>query len=269
MPQTGHYIEPKSVIFAASANAGDREGKLIPPGFYMRLVEDALLELNMDSAFPEGHKDYNSIPENLTFQLPEDCFDVQGVYVFNGDACEISKSHKVWHKKNYFTKGNGYIANDKGDNSGDPYFFSHSTRGQDKSLIRYNNAADSMNKLLFYNVVNKNLMISASCRSVGTKIHVVYASTGGPVIDAPIIPVIFKSAVEDFVSEGALRYRMANELSMIKSLAPLHSLYFKRLDKDGQNGSWPTAIYRAKRMSEDEKRALGNYLGRGGWMTGR
>lgn len=269
MAETGHYIEPKEVIFMAKAMAGDKEGKLVPPGFYLRLVEDALRDLSIDSLFFEGHKDI-VIPQNLTMPLPEDCFNVREVYVFDGDTCSIQQSKKVWHKDNYYTRsGNGYIANDKGYNGNDPYYQNHiDSPHQDKSLVRWNEQ-NGVNNVLFYNVVNRNIMVSPSCKAAGAKIHIVYASTGCAVIDAPIIPMIFKTAMEDYVTEGALRFRVANEPSMIKALSPLLSLYASRLDKEGMNGSWPTALFRAKRMSDDEKRALGTYLGRGGWATGR
>lgn len=265
--KSGAYVTPQDIIFFAAANAGDTTNRIIPYGFLMAHLQRAWEELNMETSFIDGHADFN-MPKNLSIPLPSDCFDVRNVYVFTGDACVIGRSRKVYPKRNYWTKGKGYLANDKGYNNPDPFFNSHNFLPQDKSLIRYNDISD-INSILFYNVQNGVLMLSSSCVGAGNRVHIHYGSTGCDVGEAPIIPVYFKTAMEDYVSEGALRFRMANEPSNAKLWQALQQTYAIRLDKEGFNGSWHKAAQRARKMSTDERTSLSTYLNRGAWAQGR
>lgn len=264
---TGHYITPDSVLFTAAAMAGDKDFKVIPKGFYLSLIQDAFRELTIASFFAEQRAELDFPHDSLTIQLPSDCFDIKNVYIFNGDLCTTENSRKVWWKRNYFTKGNGFIANDKGKNNHDPFYQNHSTLSQDKSLIRYDHR-EGVNDVLYYNIQMGNMMFSSSCRAAGTKIHIHYSGTGGSVLDAPIIPIIFKPAIEDFVTEAALRYRMANEPSMARNWMAMQQLYDRRLDKEGMNGSWFSAKMKAKSMNSSQRNELAEYLGRGAWSSG-
>ncbi len=269
MANTGAFHRPSEILFMASAMSGDKEYKIIPRGFYMSLIQEAFRELNISSLFSEKRVDLPMPMDTLTLELPEDCFDVDNIYMFNGDQCVIANSRKVWWKRNYYTEGNGYIANDKGINNRDPFYGSHSlSHGQDNSLIRVNQE-NRINNILFYNFQMGNLMLSSSCRAAGTKVHIHYRSTGGEITEAPIIPVYFKTAMEDYVIEAALRFRMANAPSEIRAWSGLQQMYERRLDKEGMNGSWHNAILRSKRMNKSQRQELAEYLSRGAWSVGR
>lgn len=265
---TGNYIAPNEIIFMAAGMAGDKDFRVIPNGFYLRLISDAFEELNLESKMLVGRKDFPVPSDTLTIKLPEDCFNVTGVFIYSGEECRMDNSKKLWWKRNYYTNGKGYIANNKGNNAGDPFMSSSSTLGEDKSLIRYN-SRDGVNRALFYNVENGNLMISSSCLGAGTKIHLVYNSTGCPVGDAPIIPIYFKSAIQDYVIESALRLRMANETSMARTWQSMQQLYERRLDKEGFYGSWHTAIQRVRDMNDGQRSDFADYLSKAAWATGR
>lgn len=264
---TGHYITPDEIIFNAAAFSGDREFKFVPKGVYMSFIRDAFRQLNMESYFMEVRKDFN-FPENLTLALPEDCFNVKNIYIFNGDFCNVSMSRKVWWKMNYFTKGGkGYIANDKGNNNNDPYYENRILPDHDKSLIRYNNA-DSVNSVLFYNIQMGNIMFSSSCKAAGAKVHIHYNGTGGNILEVPIIPIFFKEAIEDFVTEAIMRMRMANEPSNIRNLSMLYQTYANKLDKNGMNGSWHKAKHMALNLNSSQASEMKEYLGKGAWIRG-
>lgn len=263
---TGQYITPDSILFTAAAMSGDKDFKAVPKGFYLSLIQDAFRELNLDSFFSEQRKTFDFPKDNLTLALPEDCFNVRNIYVFNGTECTIENSKKVWWKRNYYTEGSGYIANDKGNNTIDPYYKNSNSVFGDKSLARVNDR-DNINQALFYNIQMGNIMFSSSCRNAGQKVHIHYNGTGGNIFDAPIIPSMFKTAIEDFVIESALRFRMANEPSMARNWMSMQQLYRVRLDKEGMNGSWFAAIMRVKRMNTSQKEELKEYLGRGGWSS--
>jgi hypothetical protein len=270
---TGQYHQPSEVLFMASAMSGDPQYKLVPRGFYMSLIQEAFRELNMASMFSEKRVELDMPTETLTLALPDDCFDIENIYVYTGDKCVIGyNTRKVWWKRNYYTQGNGYIANDKGNNSNDPFYANHSlvdrTNGSDKSLIRYENS-DNINNVLYYNLQMGNLMLSSSCRNAGNKVHIHYRGTGGKIEEAPIIPAYFKTAMEDYVTEAALRFRMANEPSTARAWQTLQMMYERRLDKNGMNGSWHTAIMKSKNMNKSQRAELSEYLSRGAWAIGQ
>lgn len=266
---TGDYIKAKEIIFMAAGMSGDVSFKAIPRGLYISIISDAFRELNMESKFIDGHADFVTPEKHLSIPLPDDCFNVLGVWMFNGDTCNFEQTKKVWHKTNYFTNGNGYIANDKGYNANDPYYASHNSQhNNNKDLIRYNNDG-AVNNILFYNIQNGVLMLSPSCRNAGARVHVHYSSTGCDVGEAPIIPRYFKTAIEDYTTETVLRFRMANEPSMAKTWFSIQQLYERRLDKEGMNGSWFNAIQRVKKMSTAQRSDLAVYLGKAAWATGR
>lgn len=265
---TGSYITSDDILSVASAMAGDRDYKSLPKGFYYSLIQKAFEELNMDSFFQEVRVDLD-FPEDLSLTLPKDCFNMLNVYIFSGDKCNIESSRKVWWKRNYYTKGGGgYIANDKGNNTNDPYYNSHTTNGAtDKSLIRFNDA-NSVNSALFYNIQMGEIMFSSSCKSAGTKVHLHYNGTGCAIGEAPIIPTYFRSAIEDYVIEAALRFRMANDSGDIRKWQAIWNIYTKQLDKEGMDGSWFKAVMRVRNMNSSQRAELSEYLGRAGWVNG-
>lgn len=266
---TGNYITPETIIFNASVNAGDRNYESFPKGFYMSLIQDAFEELNMTSFFAEERADLDLPMDNLTLALPKGCINVMNIYVYNGNECNPSNSRKLYWKRNYFTKvGPGYVANDKWHNNRDPFLEKHTnTSSTDKSLIRHN-ASSGINELLYYNIQMGNLMLSSSCRSAGTKVHIHYRGVGGDVTEAPIIPRYYKQAIEDYVTEAALRARMANEPSNFRNLQPLWAMYEKRLNKEGMFGSWFTAVQMVRDMNTSQYNELSEYLGRNAWSQG-
>lgn len=265
---TAAYVKVEDILFTASAMAGDRDYSIVPKGFYLSLISDAFKEFNLDSMFSVARQDFDIPTETLSINLPDDCFNVKEVYVYSGDSCTVSNSKKLWWKRNYYTRGSGYFAKDKGNNGNDPYYPSHNNNSVDKSLIRYDNQ-QGVNNVLFYNIQMGKLMVSSSVISAGNKIHLVYSSTGSSVMHSPIIPLFCKTAIEDFVIESAVRFRMSNEPSMIRVWQPLQQLYAARSDKEGKNGSWFNAIMRVRNMDDGERNDLNNYLGAGSWAIGR
>lgn len=272
MSQTGNYIKVDDIIFKVAGFAGDTSYKYAPKGFYVQLISDAFEELNMDTMLLDGHADFDMPTDHLTIPLPGDCFNVRNIWIFDGSICDIGRSRKVWPKRNFYTQGHGYLANRTGRNTNDPYYpndtlvSSRTPESNDKSLIRYANN-ETVNNVLFFNVQNGNLMLSESCRRAGGRVHIHYNSTGCEVGDAPIIPRFYKTAIEDYATEAAMRFRMANESSN-KTWQVLQQTYERRSDKNGMNGSWHDAVMKSRAMSTAEKESLSAYLGKGAWLNG-
>lgn len=273
MSQTGSYIKVKDILFNAAGFAGDTDYRAIPKGFYIQQIEDAFKELNMETKMLDGHANFDTPIEHLSIPLPADCFNVQNVWMYSGTECDFHASRKVWPKDNYYTEGDGYLANRTGNNTNDPYYLNDSLTSRlrpdrDLSLIRYDNNI-SINQILFYNIQNGVLMLSASCRAAGNKVHIHYNSTGCEVGEAPIIPLFYKKAIEDYTTEAALRFRMANDIVNARAWQPLWQIADRNLDKNGYNGSWQTALVMARSMSSDQKKAIGIYMGKAAWATGK
>lgn len=264
---TGKYFSPDDIIFMASAMVADRDYKVLPKGFYVSLIQKAFEELAMDTFFQELRANIEFPSDNLTASLPEDCFNVKNVYLFSGDECNINTSVKVYWKRNYFTTGNGFIANDKGNNRDDPFYDNHDlgNRYGNRGLMRGIDQ-NPLNRY-FYNIQMGNIMFSSSCRGVANKVHLHYNGAGVAIGEEPIIPVFLRTAMEDYVIESALRFRMANDPDARNRWTSLWSIYNKRL-RDPYDGSWANAEYRVKTLNESQRTELYEYLSRGGWGSG-
>jgi hypothetical protein len=265
---TSVYVKPSDIIFMASAMVGDRERKIMPKGFYFSLIQEAIEGLALDTFFQELRHDDVFPNDTLTISLPPGCFNLKNVYIFTSDKCTIETSKKVWWKNNYYTKGSGFIANDKGAfNENDPFYAGHSFRQRSNAMIR---EQGTVNNRLFYNIQMGNIMFSASCRGEGNKIHFHYNGTGAgmAIEDEPIIPVFLRRAVEDYTIEAACRFLMANDKTNFKLYQALQGQYSERLN-DPYEGSWAKAELAVKSMNSSQRDELAEYLSRGGWGLGR
>lgn len=260
--QTGNYIKIDEVLMNAAGFSGNTKFMFVSRGFMLQQVEDAFRQLNMDSKMLDGHADFkiSDYSETLNIPLPSDCFNLENVWIYSGDICDIGASKKVYWKNNFFSRGSGYLANVTDNNVNDPYILNSAILGRTSHNER---------GLLFCNVQNGVLMLSESCRNAGTKVHIAYNSTGCEVGEAPIIPIFFKQSIEDFVTEATLRFRMVNEPSNYRMLRDIQSEYKNRTDRHGFNGSWHDAVKKAASMSTNERNDLAKYLGKGAWATGR
>jgi hypothetical protein len=265
---TGNYISPDIILSSAAAMAGDRDYKVLPRGFYHALIQEAFEALALDTFFDERRESFDFPNDTLTLPLPTTCFNMKNVYLFSGDICNISSSKKVYWKRNYYTEGNGYIANDKGShNSNDPFYDNHQLGSHYFGNLVYARLGDDVESRLFYNIQAGNIMFSSSCRGQGNKVHLHFNGSGCEIGEAPIIPIFLRTAMQDFVTEAAMRFRMANDPLNAKSWAYLQQLYEKRL-KDPYEGSWAKAEYRIKTLNSSQREELKEYLGKGGWGTG-
>lgn len=269
---TGNFISPDIILFNAAAMAGDKDYRVIPRGFYLALIQEAFEALALDTFFDERRDNYDFPNDSLTLPLPPTCFNVKNIYLFSGNICDISSSKKVYWKRNYYTQGNGYLANDKGNhNQNDPFYDNHGSGIHvhgDQSFARL---GDNVETRLFYNIQAGNLMLSSSCRGQGNKVHIHYNGSGCAIGDAPIIPIYLRTAMEDYVIEAAMRFRMANDPVNARTWQSLWKVYEQRLNKDatyGFGGSWQAAEYRVKNLNSSQRQELAEYLSRGGWGTG-
>jgi hypothetical protein len=238
-------------------------------GYYTSLVQQALEGLAFDTFFDVRREDFVFPIETLGLQMPAGAFNVKEVYIYHGTECDISRSQKVWWKRNYYTTGNGYFANNKGDNGNDPIMPHNSLGRMAHGNARANQHRTSVESHYFYNVQNGLIMFSSFCRSF-PRVHVVYNGVGCDIGDAPVIPLFLREAVVDFMAEFTLRIKMAKPDG--RQWTQLWQVYDKRLNRDLQygwaQGSWYRADQRVKTMSSGEREDLFEYLNRGAWQSG-
>lgn len=260
---TGTYYSSEILLAKILPMVDDRGYRRAPKGFYISLIQQALEELGMSTFFDERRESFDFPSETLTLDLPKGCFNVKNVYLFNGDECNIANSIKVWWKRNYFTRGNGFIANDKWNNFLDPFYSSHNSSinsRQNLALIRYEAQQSAR---FYYNIQMGKLMLSSYCRGVANKVHIHYNGIGGDIADAPIIPVFLRTAVEDWVIETILRFLMAEDY---KRWAGLWQIYDARLNAP-YTGSKAEAELRIKSLNSSESSELFEYLSRAAWSN--
>lgn len=264
---TNNYISPLVIASSAAIMVGDREFKVLPIGFYNGLIQEAFERLALDTYFDEKRANI-PLDGGLVYELPKDCFNVLNVYIFSGDICDITGSRKVYWKRNYYTQGNGFIANDRGGSNWPDPFYGNSTRGSHQygsQLFIREDGRDVVNNL-FYNFQMGNIMLSSSCLGAGQKLHIHYNGTGCAIDEAPIIPVYLRTAMQDYVTEAALRAMIANTADPRKWQS-LWQVYDKRLNAP-YIGSWEKAEYTVKNLNSSQRSDLCEYLGHGGWASG-
>lgn len=264
---TGSYISGNIILSKASIMVGDRENNALPTGFYYALIQQAFEKLALNTFFDEKRQNI-PLDGGLVYPLPTDCFNVKDVYIFTGTICDITSSRKVWWKRNYYTQGVGYIANDKGRNYRDPFYSTHETGIHNYgNQLTVRDGGIGVNNALFYNLQMGNIMLSSSCLGAGQNLHIHYNGTGCPIGEAPIIPIYLREAMEDYVITEALLARMANDVGDIRKWQSLYQTYNVKLNTP-YTGSWARAEISVLSMNSSQRSELAEYLGRGAWQTG-
>lgn len=261
---TGRNFQAEIIINKVVSLVNDEGYEFKSKAGYISIVQKAIEELAIYTFFKEEWKDFK-FPDNLIMDMPEDAFNIRDIYIFQGQVCDIGSSQKIWWKRNYYTEGNGYVANDKWTNR-DPFYSSHSgypSRHYDRTSTAKD--INSPNNLYFYNIQNGSILFSSSCKNLGGRIMLHYNGLGCAFGEAPLIPALFRTAIEDYVCEFVLRERMARDQ---RGWLTLWQIYDKRLN-DPMRGSWKEAEMRAKRMNASQRQELATYLGRGDWGRNR
>lgn len=267
-----NFVTVNEILSDVLKKVDDERMDINSKGYYTSLVQQALEGLSFDTFFDIRRESFPFPKDNLTLEMPIGAFNVKEVYLFTGSECDITRSQKVWHKENYFTRGIGYFAGNKANNSNDPFFPSNTLgrnelqRGEGR--INQLRRAGNLDSQYFYNIQNGMIMFSSFCRNF-PMVHIVYNGTGCDLGDIPIIPLFLREAVIDFVAEATLVIRMAKDP---KAWAQLWSIYDKKLNRDEQygwgTGSWYRAKYRVMSLSSAEKSDLFEYLGSSQWQSG-
>lgn len=256
------YLSIDNIVGSVVQNLDDESTNKIHKGRYVSFVQKALQELSFDTFFNRKRMDF-IMPHDLRIELPAGTFSVAEVYAYNGDECNIKNAQKLWYKENYFTRGNGFFAKNRGSQeTKDPYYPSDGSFVRDietNSLVR--RAGEIAKESLYYSVENGILMISSAALR-WQKLHVVASGSICPIGEVPMVPPFFEEAVIDFACEAACRQLMPR---LPQIYVGLHQIYDARLGRNNYGGSWYQANKRIKRMSKGQRNDWNEYYSRWSW----
>jgi len=239
----------------------DEDFRLSSQGYYTSLIQQALQELGFDTFFDERNDTFD-IPQNGILDMPKGAFNLRQMYVFNGDRCNIGTAKNVYFKRN-FIKGNssGFVARNKGDNAGDPFYQDGAQRSRGKHDVNiYNATRNDINELYFYGIQNGMIMLSDSAKRFD-KVMMVFNGTGGEIGEAPIIPTFLRQAVKDWVSNMGLEIKLTDLTGdpSFNAWAAIKSMVDTRLNKEF-TGSWAKAESRVKSLDTKEREDYKEYF---------
>lgn len=262
MDFSNEFISIDTIVSSVAQFCADEDTKLLHKGRYTSFVQRALQELDFHTFFKKKRMDFVT-PNNLRITLPPGTFNVDQVYAYDGDVCNINNAQKLWYKQNYYTEGGGFFAKNRGaEGTIDPFYPSNGAlvRTVDtNTLVRREGSIP--NEALYYAVENGVLMVSSAVLRWG-KLHVIATGSSCMLGDAPMVPPIFREVVEDFACEAACRQLMARYPN---PYVGLQREYKARMNKNDYYGSWYEAKKRVKRMSKGQRNDWAEYYQRGEW----
>ena len=256
-----NMISPGEILSDVLKQCNDESFKDNSRGYYTSLIQQALQELAFDTFFDERTETL-AVPGNLNVEMPKGAFNIRQLYLYNGTECNIENSQNIYWKRNYYTKGNGYLARDKGFNNNDPFYNNRTVgRHDDANLRRVNSTHSSITQSYFYNVQNGIIMLSQSCKRF-ENIAIVFNGTGADIGDVPFIPQLYREAIKMWVLDSALKVKMATATpAEFNRWQTLWSINDKLLRKP-YTGAWEEAQVRAKSIDAKQREDLKEYLGR-------
>lgn len=257
------FLKPDLLLADILKLVDDERYEWNTKGYYISQIQQCLEELSFDTFFDKRSISFEFPKESLGLAMPEGVFNLRQINIYNGDECNFNNSQIVWPKRNYYTKGSGYIARNTGSNNNDPFYSPSSFPRRDPRMDVATETA--LNNHYFYNVQNGIIMFSSFCSSF-ERVLITFNGTGCPIGDIPIVPIFFRQVVKDYVCEVSLRERIAKDTVKWK---PIWQIYHQKLNKEEDygpyKGSWYSAQQRVKDMDSAEFEAYKEFLSRGQW----
>jgi len=237
-----NFVTSNEILADVLKIVQDEGFKMNSKGWYTSQIQQGLSEMAFDTYFDERSESVD-IPHNCRIQMPKGAFNIKNLYLVNGDDCDIESSTPVYHKKNFINapSGDGYVANNKGDNGSDPFHKDTSGKGGHRNLY-------------YYSVQNGEIMLSSNCRGF-KKLFIQFSGVGTDIGEVPYIPVFMRQAIKDYVSVEALTIKVAmvpsselNRWSMLLNKAE-NSLDIQEV----REGSWLKARRRIKKLDSKQR----------------
>lgn len=243
------FVTINDILADALKLVGDVDMKFNSKGWYTSQIQQCLESLSYDTFFLDLDKDFD-LPENLRLDMPKGAFNLQQIYLFNGDSCHIKNRVNVYHKKNFINdkSGGNYVARDNYSNYRDRF---HKQRSSIK------NTPDNV---YFYDIQNGVIMLSPNCHGF-EKIKIVYSGVHTSIGEVPVIPTFLRQAVKTKVVVEGLASRMAQSIGMpeYNQIFNLHNLHDNKLNHP-YDGEWVKAERRVKSIDRKKKQDIKEYF---------
>lgn len=250
------FVSVNEILADVLKLTNDVDFRINTRGWYISQIRQALQELSFDTFFDERNEELE-IPHDLRIPMPKGAFNLKQMFLFNGTKCNVGQNTpNVWYKQNYWTGGNGYLARDKWNNNGDPFYRNRNGNPQARNEVEL--GSDS--QLYYFGMQNGLIMLSESCRKY-EKIMIFYNGIGGEAGDLPVIPVHLRQAVKDYVTLNALDAIIADstEPAMMNKWTFLRTTVDTRLNKP-YDGTWAKAEQRVKHTDKKVRQDYKEYL---------
>lgn len=260
------FVSVNEILADVLKIVGDIDFKINSPGWYKSQIRQCLQELSFDTFFDDQHESFD-MPKNLRLELPKGSFNLQQIYVFNGDKCTPSNSHVVYHKKNFINgeSGKGYVARNTYTNDNDPFNKKQGVTGRvensrvESQRERIKHVPDNV---YFYGMQNGLIMLSPNC-SCFQKVMLVYSGVSTDISDEPIVPNYLRAAVKEWTSVETLSVTLASKIGSpeYNQWLSLYNIHDRKLN-DPYEGEWVKAERRVKVIDNKEREDTKEYLSR-------
>ncbi len=220
-------------------NVDDVEFKKFNSGIYKFIIQAGLEQLSLQTQALTIEKDY-AMPSTLSLSIPQGCFNLQEIYVYNGTCCNKSTAKNLWWKRNYRTKGltEGYV-----------------TRAMKDTQDPFIQPFPSVDEVFFYGIENGMVYLSPSCAGY-SRVNLVFNGLQTNYGDIPIIPIQFRKALVDYCTVEVLKKLKARDPRTYA--VAYRDAYTELYDKN--NGSWCQAKIWARTLDANARQALLEYL---------
>jgi len=260
-------VTPNEILSDATMYCDEEDFKIISRGFFLSLLQRSMQELAFDTFFDE-RTEFFDVPENLNLDMPKGSFNIKQIYLLNGDNCgNIDGTQNVYWKRNYFTKGNGYLSRNKISNNNDPFYDNMSTGNIDGAnpSLRRTGVTRSIKQAYYYNVQSGTIMLSSTCKAYN-RIAIVFNGVGADIGEVPFVPMMFREAIVSWIVDNALQVKLTKLVgtAAFNGYQTIWSINNNKLNKPF-DGLWADAQYRAKSMDSKQREDIKEYIGRLGY----
>ena len=243
------FVTINDILADALKLVGDVDMKFNSRGWYTSQIQQCLESLSYDTFFLDVEKDLE-LPESLRLEMPQGAFNLQQVYLYNGDTCHIQNRVNVYHKKNFINdrSGENYVARDNYSNYRDRFH-------KQRSMI-----SNTPDNVFFYNIQNGMIMFSPNCYGF-QKVKLVYNGVHTQIGEVPIIPTYLRQAVKSKVVVEGIKSRMAQSIGTpeYNQLFNLLNVHENQLSHP-YDGEWVKAERRVKSIDRKQKQDIKEYF---------
>jgi hypothetical protein len=263
-----NLLSPKEVLSEVLIYTQEMGYNSVTRGFIISQMNRCMQALSYDTFFNEQHIGFN-IPENGLIDIPAGAFNINQMYLYSGDSCNIgTNTANVYWKRNMYTGGGtGFAARNKGNNGngGKDPFYSGNREGN--NFNRRGSGVNGSSKgisardgLYYYGISNGQITLS---ENTGNYSKILIKFNGIWEVDAEkkTIPQHLQEVLVDWCTEAVFRVKEGIDPAKW-GRAQLKAEIRLGYKPETFGGSWYKALRRVTSMDSKSKEDLKEYLSR-------